>query len=270
MARKKEECPECEEIPVWLTTFGDLNTLLLTFFVMLFSIGKDIPKEIQLILSAFSNSLGFFEGGQTLEKGRLEEMGLNLESLPSQTTGRFLAKAKAQAQSIFKPEIQAKKVRVEENERGIIISLIGADYFEPGSAQLTPAIQEVLKKASYLLRDLNRYTRIEGHAAKKEIEISSPYPYERKYKNTWDLASARTVEVVSFLENLGVEPSLMQILSYGSYRPLPYEGDRGTPEAEAHNRRIDIVILPYKEPIKNIYENKNITPPSLENLIPDT
>jgi chemotaxis protein MotB len=270
MARKKVECPECNEAPIWLTTYGDMTTLLLTFFIMLFSIGKDIPKEIQLILSAFSNSLGFFEGGQTLEKGRLEEMGMNLESLPSQTTGRSLAKAKAQARSIFKPEIQAKKVRVEENERGIIISLVGADYFEPGSAQLTPAIEEVLKKAAYLLKDLNRYTRIEGHAGSKEIQIVSPYPQERKYINSWDLAAARSINVTTYLQNLGVEPSLLQALSYGSYRPLDYEGDTGTPEGEAHNRRIDIVILPYKEPIKNKFENKNITPPSLENLIPES
>jgi len=269
MARKKEECPECEEVPIWLTTYGDMTTLLLTFFVMLFSVGKDIPKEIQLVLSAFSNSLGFFEGGQTLEKGRLEEMGLNLETLPSQTAGRSLAKAKAQARTIFKPEIQAKKVRVEENERGIIISLIGADYFEPGSAQLTPAIEEVLKKTSYLLKDLNRYVRIEGHAGSKEIEIESPYPQERKYMNSWDLGAARAIQVATFLQSLGVDPVLMQVLSYGSYRPLQYEGDMGTPESEAHNRRIDIVILPYKEPIKNKFENKNITPPSIENLIPD-
>ncbi len=269
MAKKKEECPTCEGIPIWLTTNADMTNLLLTFFIMIVSTGKSIPKEIQLILSPFANNLGFFEGGQTLEKGRLEEMGMNLETLPSQATGRSLAKAKAQARSIFQPEIQAKKVRVEENERGIVISLIGADYFEPGSAQLTPAIEEALKKASYLLKDLNRYSRIEGYAGIKEIEIESPFKQERRYINSWDLASARAIQVVTYLQNLGVEPSLMQVVSYGSYRPLAYEGDLGTPESEAHNRRIDIVILPYKEPIKNKFENKSRIPPSIENLIPD-
>jgi len=61
----------------------------------------------------------------------------------------------------------------------------------------------------------------------------------------------------------------MQVVSYGSYRPLAYEGDLGTPESEAHNRRVDIVILPYKEPVKNKFENKSRIPPSIENLIPD-
>ncbi|MFN3604683.1 MAG: OmpA family protein [Leptonema sp. (in: bacteria)] len=270
MARKKQECPECDEVPIWITTFGDLNTLLLSFFVMIFSVGKDIPKEVQLILSAFSDSLGFFEGGQTLEKGRLEQMGMNLETLPSQVTGRSLARAKAQALSIFKPEIQAKKVRVQEDERGLIISLIGADYFEPGSAQLTPALEDVLKKVSYLLKQLNRYTRIEGHSGTKEVETGSPYPNEREYINSWDLAAARSIQVTMFLQNLGVEPSFMQALSYGSYRPLDMEGDTKTPEGEAHNRRIDIVVLPFKEPLKNKFENTPKTTPSIENLIPDT
>ncbi|MCS7204929.1 MAG: flagellar motor protein MotB [Leptospiraceae bacterium] len=269
MARRREECPACEEAPIWLTTYSDMVTLLLTFFVMLFSLGKEIPKEIFIILSAFSNTLGFFEGGQTLQRARLEDMGLNVESLPSETRGRALSKAKTEAISIFKPEIQAKKVRVEENERGLVISLIGADYFEPGSAKLTPAIEEVLKKVSYLLKDLKRYTRIEGHAGAKEVELQSPYAGERKYKNSWDLASARAVEVATYLQSLNVNPSLLQALSYGSYRPLVYEGELGTPEADAHNRRIDIVILPYREPLKNRFDQNNLNPPSLESMIPD-
>lgn len=269
MARKKEECPVCEEPPGWLTTYGDMVTLLLTFFVMLFSLGKEIPKEIFIVLSAFSNSLGFMEGGQTFQQGRLEEMGMNIESLPAETRGRAFSKARTQAVTIFQPEIQAKKVRVDENERGLIISLIGADYFEPGSARLTPAIEEVLKKVSYLLKELNRYVRIEGHASEREIELDSPYANERKYSNSWDLAAARSVEVITYLQALGVKPSLMQGLSYGAYRPLIYEGETGTPEADAHNRRIDIVVLPFKEPWKQSFDENPLSPPSLENMIPD-
>ena len=80
------------------------------------------------------------------QRVRLEEMGMNLESLPSQTVGRSLSRAKKQAQTIFKPEVKAKKVRITEDKRGLVISLVGADYFQPGSALLTPGIEEVLIK----------------------------------------------------------------------------------------------------------------------------
>ena len=92
MAKKKQKCPECEEgSPLWMTTYSDMVTLLLCFFVLIYAVGKATPQEVQLILSAFNNSLGFFAGGQTLTKSRMEEMGLNIESLPSQTTGRSLS-----------------------------------------------------------------------------------------------------------------------------------------------------------------------------------
>ncbi|MCB1139049.1 MAG: OmpA family protein, partial [Leptospiraceae bacterium] len=92
--------------------------------------------------------------------------------------------------------------------------------------------------------------RIEGHAAAGEEarlvgDEDSPRR-ERTYANAWDLAGARAINSVTFLQAQGVTPSLMQVISYGSYRPLALEGDQGTPEAAAHNRRIDIVILPYE------------------------
>lgn len=251
MAKKKKKCPPCEEgAPLWMTTYGDMVTLLLTFFVMIFATGKATPQEIQLILSAFTNSLGFFEGGQTLSKGRLEEMGMNLESLPSQTRGKSLARARTQATTIFKPEIQAKKVRVTEDERGLVISLIGADYFEPGSARLTSGLREALTKTGTLIEALDRFARIEGHAARGEEEAMTGTQEdgrpERQYLNSWDLASARSINAATYLQGEGINPALMQVISYGAYRPLAEEGDRGTPEAAAHNRRIDIVILPSK------------------------
>lgn len=255
MAKKKQKCPECEAgSPLWMTTYGDMTTLLLTFFVMIYSVGQVDPQDIQLILSAFKSSLGFFDGGQTLSRGRLEEMGMNMESLPSQTTGRSLSRAKKVAESVFKPEIQAKKVRVTEDERGIIISLVGADYFEPGSALLTPAIREVLKKSAGLLGQLNRFVRVEGHSSKGEDAYLSGSTEtgrsERMYMNSWDLASARSVNVSVYLQDNGVRPSLLQAVSFGSYRPLSLEGDQGTPEASAHNRRVDLVIQPNVAPVR--------------------
>ncbi|MBE7439720.1 MAG: flagellar motor protein MotB [Spirochaetales bacterium] len=252
MAKKKLECPPCEQgAPQWMTTYSDMVTLLLCLFIMIYATGKAPPQEIQLILSAFNNSLGFFTGGQTLSKGRMEEMGMNLESLPSETPGRSLSKAKKQAQTIFKPEIQAKLVRVTEDERGLVISLIGADYFEPGSALLNADMEAILKKSALLIRELDKFVRVEGHAARGEDEIltgrAATTRTERLYLNSWDLAAARAINAVVFLQSQRVAPDLLQVVSFGSARPLALEGDQGTPESAAHNRRIDIVIMPHKE-----------------------
>ncbi len=276
---KKALCPPCEEgAPLWIVTYGDMVTLLLCLFIMIYASGKAPPQEIQLVLSAFSNSLGFFEGGQTLSKGRMEEMGMNLESLPSPTTGKSLSNAKQQAKSIFQPEIKARRVRVTEDERGLVISLIGADYFEPGSALLTEDIEEVLKKAAGLIRTVDRFARIEGHSAKGEDAVvagaRAATRQERLYMNSWDLAGARSINTAVFLQSQGVPPATIQAVSYGSFRPLADEGDLGTPESDAHNRRLDIVLLTFKptarEPDKSGFRLPSAPLPGSEELLPDT
>ena len=275
----KEECPPCEVgAPAWMVTYGDMVTLLLCLFVMLFTTGEATPQEIQIILSAFSNSLGFFTGGQTLSKGRMEEMGMNLETLPSQTQGRSLSRAKKQARSVFVPEIKAKKVRVTEDERGLVVALIGADYFAPGSAIPTQELEEVLKKAAGLITGIGKFTRIEGHASSGEDQLLLGQDVsqrgERIYDNTWDLSGSRANNVIVFLIGQGVRPDWLQGASYGSFRPLVDVGDSGTPEAAAHNRRIDIVIMTHKNPEREEAESGNRLPatrlPGNENLIPDT
>ncbi|MCR9145546.1 MAG: flagellar motor protein MotB [bacterium] len=278
MAQKNKKCPECEVgAPLWMVTYGDMVTLLLCLFVMLFTTGKATPVEIQLILSAFNNSLGFFDGGQTLSRGRLEEMGMNIESLPSQTTGRSLSRAKQTAQSVFKPEIKAKQVRVTEDERGLVISLVSADYFAPGSAIPNESIEDVLVRVAGLIRQLNRFVRVEGHASRGEVGSLQGSPTsvveERRYENSWDLAGARAVNTSTFLWNQGVPPETLQAVSFGEFRPLAVVGDSGTPEAAAHNRRIDLVLQPLKDVGRAGDESGFRLPesriPGNESLVPD-
>ncbi len=261
-----------------MTTYGDMVTLLLCLFVMIFATGKATPQEIQLILSAFNNSMGFFTGGQTLSAGRLEEMGMNLESLPSMTRGRSLARAKQEAVSVFQPEIRARKVRISEDERGLVISLISADYFQPGSALLTAAAEEVLQKAAMVCKNLERYVRVEGYSSAGEDESlrgqNRPGARdERSYQNSWDLAGARAINATSYLAAQGVPPDWLQAASFGSYRPLADEGDAGTPEGAAHNRRIDIVILTSKDSVRGASASGFRLPetplPGSESLLPD-
>jgi chemotaxis protein MotB len=258
MAKKKVKCPQCvQKVAEYMLTYGDMVTLLLCFFIMLYTTGKTDAREMHIILSAFKSTTGLFTGGQTLSKGSLEEMGMTIESLPSQTQGRNLSKAQKDATQIFQPEIQAGKVRVSEDERGLIISLVGADYFYPGSAILTPAIKETLAKAAGLIQSLDRFVRVEGHS---DTDAITPGPVpgreEREYLNNWDLAGARAINSTVFMINTrDLEPSNFQAVSFGSYRPLALE-NKGTPEAKAFNRRIDIVILTEKSTKRKTYESE--------------
>ena len=162
---------KCEEgAPAWLLSWGDLTTLLLTFFVIMYDVGSIDQVDLNIMLSAFQG-LGPREGGNTLEAGKLAELGNTVMSLPAMEKGQSLARAKKTAVSVFQPEIKARKVRIKEDERGLIISLASDAYFRPASADVN--IEEsrtLLQNLALLLSsgDLaGRTFRIEGHTEDK-------------------------------------------------------------------------------------------------------
>jgi len=166
--RKKKKKPEPRPTPGYMTTFGDMMNLLLTFFILLLTTATIQGREFKLILSAFTGSFGMMPGGMTLSKGRLADMGMNIETLPSMEKGRKMSKAKKKAIQIFKPEIKAKKVRVKEEERGLVITLMNDAYFDKASADLKPAIKETLNKVADLISQptVKNKVRVEGHTDK--------------------------------------------------------------------------------------------------------
>ena len=238
-----KKCPECKQkVPPFMVTYGDIVTLLLTFFVLLFTVVKVDGREFRLILSAFRGSLGFFGGGQTLSKGELEEMGMTLETLPATEEGRALSKAVKVATEVFKPEVKTNRVRIIEEERGLVISLIGSDNFEPASARLTEPIKQTLVKVAKLLRSVNSPVRIEGHTSERPVATGRSV---ERYETNWELASQRAINVLRYLhDSEDVDPEKMSATTYGKHRPL---SSSDTPEGRAINRRVDIVILKEKK-----------------------
>ncbi|HOJ63115.1 MAG TPA: OmpA family protein [Spirochaetota bacterium] len=238
MAERKKE-KKCEEgTPDWMLTYGDLNSLLLTFFVLIVSMAHFDVIEVQLILSPFQGGFGIMPGGQTLKPGRLADMGSSLETLPSSERGRGMAKAYKEAISVFQAEIKSRKITLTLNERGIVITLSTDAYFKKASAELDiDSARSVLEKIAALLtrtdfKDKN--IRIEGHTDNSPTDPDGPWP------TNWHLSVARSLNVLDYLIDFGADPKKMSVEGYGEYQPL-YSNE--TEEGRAKNRRVDIIIL---------------------------
>ncbi len=239
MAGDQGKCKKCppEGAADWLLTYGDMVTLLLTFFVLLFTTATIDGEQLRLILAAFPG-LGNYTGGNTLEAGPLAELGNTIESLPSMEQGRALSEARREAVSIFEPEIRSNLVRITEDERGLVITLASDAFFASGSADVNiEQTREVLQKLSQLLNadELSSRTfRLEGHT--DDIPVGPG----AAFASNWDLASARSSSVLRYLVDYGVDESQFQLMSRGEFAPLV---DNATPEGRAYNRRVDVIIL---------------------------
>lgn len=228
--------------PAWMVTYGDMTTLLLTFFVLMFTTAEIEGRELQLILSAFRGSLGLQTGGLTLSQGVLAELGQQVESLPSRERGERLAKAVEKAVSIFQPEVKSRRVKITEDERGIVISLVADAFFESGSPQLTPEGVQVVNKMGRFLSDpqfAGNDIRVEGHTDNRPITQGSEL-YEA-YPTNWELSAARAVQVVRMLNEVWrIDGDRLQAVGYGEHQPVE---SNDIEEGRAYNRRIEVIIM---------------------------
>ena len=241
--RKRKKRKKEEGAADWLLTYGDMTTLLLTFFILMFTTAEIDGYELRMILAAFQG-LGVMQGGNTLQSGKLAELGNTVMSLPSLEKGKALDMARKKAISLFEPEIASKRVRIKEDERGLIISLSAEAFFEPGSAEIDIEKSRVLlQKISNLLTSEELKTnkfRLEGHTDSLPTDPGGPYA------TNWELSSARSINVLHRLVEYGVNEKQFQVAGFSD--TVPFENTEPfvsnlTEEARAYNRRVDIVIL---------------------------
>ena len=252
---KKRKKSALKGPPPWMVTMGDMNMLLMCLFLLM--MGDETittGEDFRLAVSSFRGNIGMMDGGTSLSKGTLAEMGQSMMVLPSVDKGRALGKRVSKAAEILKPEIQAKAVRVTEDERGLIISLASDLFFDSGSARLKPEMRPVLTKVSNIIRNVPNFVRVEGHTDSNLIRQTQ---LREGYRTNWELSASRSLAVVLYFTNEeSVNPKQLSSVAFGEFRPID---DNNTPEGRAYNRRVDIVIL--KEKIVEESKDPNISRP---------
>lgn len=228
MLKKKPKEPP-PGAPLWMTSYGDMVTQILIFFVMLFtfsSIDAARFRELAISLqSAFKGGVGVLSGGQSIT---VETLG------PTRANLVQLTEAMHQIMNIVEASGLKGAVETSINERGLVISIKDSTFFDLGKADLKPRSIEILNKIGVALKDLPNQIRIEGHT--DNLPINTP-----QFPSNWELSTARATTVLRYLvEKVGLSPYKVCAVGYGEFRPL-YPND--TEEHRARNRRVDIVIL---------------------------
>ncbi len=239
---KKEKKEPAKPSTAWQGTYGDMITLMLCFFVMLYDpseVDMTAMNQIQQSISVTNESIEapVTSGGQSLAAGKLADLGNSISALPSLEKGKSLSVTKKKAVSLFAPEVKSAKITISSDERGLVISLASDVFFEEGSASLNiEETRDILLKLSKFFQDSelkNRRFRIEGHTD------STPVSNEL-YPSNWELSSARSANVLHYLSDFGVDEKQFSIAGYADTRPM---FSNETKEGQAYNRRVDIIIL---------------------------
>jgi chemotaxis protein MotB len=223
----------------WLLTYSDMITLLMAFFMMLYSMSiLNLARFHEVAISIRSGFNGIQKGSGM---SSLNSSGqFTIKPSPIDGLGGVLSRAEmSQAQRQIEKSDVKNYVKIRQDERVLVISLITDKVLFPkGQADLTPNASHILAKVCDIVKvkTLPNNIRVEGHTCNLPIRTL-------KFPTNWELSSSRASRVVRYLiEEQGIAPEHLSAAGYADRRPLP--GVSNDTEANrAKNRRVDIVIL---------------------------
>ncbi len=221
----------------WIVTFSDLMSLLLTFFILLFSFSTVEQNKFKQLLESIKDALGV---QQVPEAGTREGLeAIHLDSLKTEVAvdelGGMVQKEMEEIQSkveeyILKNKLQGL-VNVQIGDRGAVITISDVVIFPQGEAEFNPEAYPILEKMVDLLKQFPYKVRVEGHTDNVPI-------HTEKYPSNWELSTARAARIVRYFISRGIPPERLSAMGFAHYRPI---ADNSTPEGRAKNRRVEIV-----------------------------
>ncbi|MBM7560592.1 OmpA/MotB family protein [Fusibacter tunisiensis] len=238
MAKKK--CPECKEgSPAWMATYGDMVTLLMCFFVLLFAFSSIDAQKFEAVMESFQGSAGVLSGGKSLSEAPFvfDAMPESKTSKESVVEMKKLENLKTEIEEYLEENDMEAQITLELEARGLVIRFEDNVLFSSGSAIINPNYYEVLDFLVGLLTTdelISEEIRVEGHTDNVPVNTS-------KHPSNWELSTERATNVVRyFVEAAGMSPQRISAAGFSEYRPV---ASNDTEEGRAANRRVDVVVV---------------------------
>lgn len=215
-----------------MSTWGDMCTLLLCFFVMLLAMSTIDPAKFNVAASSFQNAFsGVLEAFPSL---LITQEVLTPRLGGNEQNKRLAVDAARKIRQEVKKEDLQDAIKVKVTETGIAIKIADPIGFDVGEADIKPELISALDHIAETVGKVpGTMIRVEGHT--DDVPI-----HTRKFPSNWELSSARALNVVKFLAKRGnIDPAQLSAIGYGEYRPLVPNTSR---ENRMLNRRIEIYV----------------------------
>lgn len=213
----------------WALSYGDMMTLLLTFFILIVSF-----STVELI--KFRKAMGSLRGalGVLMEQDgdAIHSDAHSLNSQPMLKEEILLQALSEIEDKVFKMDAGAD-MDIQVTQEGIGFRLNNELLFELGSATITPSFKRVLQQIGLLIKRFSCQVRIEGHTDDLPIRTAL-------FPSNWELSAVRAVAIVRFfVEEMGMDPARFVATGYGQYKPIV---PNDSPQNRQKNRRVEIYL----------------------------
>lgn len=245
MERKRQQNSN-KGAPAWMVTFSDLMTLILVFFILLFSMSivdatkfKAVAESFQqrAVFDFYPSLVPFENPADKLEdhKDPTDPIVDPIENPEKNDSidDRELDKLYEEVQRFLDENQLNEVISASRDDRGVILVLQERALFETGEAHILDGARPFLFKVGTLLESIPNLVKVEGHTDSRPISTV-------RYPSNWELSGARASSVIRFLVGSNeIEPFRFSAVGYGDTRPVV---PNTSPENLQKNRRVVIVI----------------------------
>lgn len=227
MSRKKKKGDDINP-NAWLDTYADTITLLLTFFILLYSMSSVDAKKLNQLSDALQKSL---KGDVKVEElSDINEVAIDGEKTTEQIQEDLVKKLNETIEANSFTDV----IKVREEDRGVVLQLDETILFDPGKADLKKKSENVLNMVTKIVKDLPNDVLIEGNT--DDVPM-----FNEEFQSNWELSTARAVSVVKyFVSEKKLDPTRFAVKGYGEYKPLV---ENNSTKNRTINRRVDILIV---------------------------
>lgn len=248
----EDEGDDMPTAPFWMTTFSDMVTLLLTFFVMIVAMSEVEVKK-------FEEALSYFTGRSALLMQEAVVPPAQRQPVTHFQTIEQSQRYEALLDYLKKNGLE-DKVEVDLVERGLHVTITDSVMFASGRAELIEPSRTVLRMVAGVLEGHAASVVVEGHTDDRPI-------HTEQFPSNWELSSARAASVVRFFlqQDNALAPTAYLTVGHGEYHPID---TNRTPEGRARNRRVEILfswepwqqetttrpnLNPLREPVQGVH-----------------
>ena len=234
----KDKCPECEKcLPGWLVQFGDLMSLLLTFFILLLSMAVMDKKKVEEYFEVMKKAMGFIDKNTSVETQTEKNDVSKSTSEDDDSDGSSENPADEAAEEVSEiiedinsnSSSELEEIQIEKGKNEFTLDIPSTIMFEEGEYNLSnPAAKRFISKIARVIRTMPQSFNIEiiGHTdTNRNKSASIP-------RDAWDISALRSIAVVKELIKNRIDPSILKVSAYASYHPKS--------EVSADNRRVEM------------------------------
>ena len=229
----------------WLVSYADFMTLLMAFFVVMYSISQISEQKYRVLSETFNQAFNpSNQIEQILREGEPQQSytltpidmeGTALEDRPGNDVNdvpETFVRIEEQLQERFQSLIESEVITVTGDERWLQIELQSAILFDSGGAKLNEMAAAIIGELSAAMAEHNNVIQVEGFT--DDIPISTPI-----FDSNWELSAARATAVVKQMVEQGIAPQRLAAIGYGEHQPV---ATNRTEEGRARNRRIVLMV----------------------------